>query len=102
MDECLRMLTIEPECPADELLAHQIRLQLIAEKVAQTSSNNTTFGYSDIPKTPLPFYLQAFRSQLIDVRRMISPEAERDRKRPFYDLSWPQYTDCSQKFSRRT
>ncbi len=80
MDECSRIISLEQESPTDEMFAHQVRLLLIAEKVAQTSSSSTKFSQPDAPKAHLPFYLNAFRSQLVDVKRKLSPAAEHNRE----------------------
>lgn len=84
MDECLQVLSSVHESPTDEMFVHQVRLQLIAEKVTQTSSINTESDQSKAEMAQLPFYLNAFRSQLEDVKGNISPEAGRNREMIFY------------------
>ncbi|KAE9376342.1 hypothetical protein N431DRAFT_289530, partial [Stipitochalara longipes BDJ] len=74
MDDCLLKLISESECSTDEIFAHQVQLQLIVHKVSELS--NAQSDTSQAPKTPLPFYLKAFRSQLLEVQRSLSPEAE--------------------------
>lgn len=100
MDECLQILSTKQEAPTDKMLAQQIRLQLLAEKVAQTASKNTVFEHSEAPKAHLPFYLRALRSQLVDIKRMVSPEVERNRKDLLYQFH--QYTNRNQRFSSHT
>jgi hypothetical protein len=80
MDECLRVLSSQHEAPTDEMFAHQVRLQLIAKKVVQTSSNYIEFDKSETHKAPLPFYLKAFQSQLADIKLSVSPVAEQNRE----------------------
>jgi hypothetical protein len=80
MDECLRVLSNEHEAPTDEMFAHQVRLQLIADRVVQTTSSYTEDGQSEVHKATLAFYLKTFQSQLIDVRNGISSNADHNRK----------------------
>lgn len=80
MDECLQVLSSVNESPTDEMFTHQIRLQLIVEKVIQSSSIDTLPDQSRSQNAHLPFYLMAFRSQLADIKRSLSSEAQINRE----------------------
>jgi len=77
MDECLLALLTNTECSTDEIFAHQVQLQFIVHKISELSDAKT--DSLDAEKAPLPFYLKAFRSQLLEFQRSLSPEAERNR-----------------------
>jgi hypothetical protein len=70
MDECLSAVLNTQESHTDEMFAHQVRLQLIAQRVAESSDA------SEGPRAPLPFYLNTFRSQMKEVQQSLSPEAK--------------------------
>jgi hypothetical protein len=79
MDECLRILDAERNALNDEVLVVQVKLQLIAEQVIEfAASNNAEPGGAGSSKGALPFYLKALHSQLSDVQRNLSPEADQN------------------------
>ncbi|KAJ5805371.1 Major facilitator superfamily domain general substrate transporter [Penicillium riverlandense] len=43
MDECLRVIDEAKECPNDEILVQQVRLQLVVEKVAENAAHALEF-----------------------------------------------------------
>ena len=67
MDECLQVLGETKECPNDEILVQQVRLQLIIERMALCVSQDRAIKpmeneeYSSV-------YLQSLHSQLQDVK----------------------------------
>jgi hypothetical protein len=67
MDECLQVLDETKECPNDEILVHQVRLQLIIERMALCVSQDRAIKpmeneeYSSV-------YLQSLHSQLQGVK----------------------------------
>jgi hypothetical protein len=74
MEECLLALISSTETPADQIFAHEVQLQLITQRTFE-SSNSHPDRLED-SRTPLPFYLKVFQSQLLDVQRSLSPQAE--------------------------
>ena len=71
LEESLCVLEESHECLNDEILVQQVRLQLIAEKVA--------IGNWD-DKAPLSFYLQALHSQLQEVKSKLPPHLQSNGK----------------------
>jgi hypothetical protein len=57
------------ETSTDEIFAHQVRLQLIAHKITELADT------SEGPRAALPFYLKAFRSQVLEMQQSLSTEA---------------------------
>jgi len=78
MDECLQMLAQKQECPTDEILVQQVKLQLIMEKVGQTPWYDKDIEHAEFGRAPRAFYLMALQSQLQEVRRKIPSELQRD------------------------
>ncbi|KAI0104437.1 hypothetical protein F4814DRAFT_452551 [Daldinia grandis] len=64
MDDCLQILSDEKECPNDEVLVLQVRLQLIIEKTNQQASH-------DGAREPTYTYLESLHSQLQNVEESI-------------------------------
>lgn len=60
LEESLKILQERQECPNDEMLVQQVRLQLISEKVAHGTWDGST-------KIPLSFYVKALQSQVQEV-----------------------------------
>lgn len=71
MDECLRILSANPDCPNDETLVQQVRLQLIVEKVGHWQEGATENG-TESAKAPPSFFLQALKSQVQEVSTQTS------------------------------
>src|SRR5271170_1606627 len=80
MDECLQMLAEKQECPTDEILVQQVRLQLIVEKVVQAPWHDGEIENAERVRAPPAFYLKALQSQLQEVRRKLPPESLRNGK----------------------
>ena len=80
MDECIRTLEEKQECPTDEVLVQQVRLQLIVEKVAQAPWYDGESENTGPIRAPPSFYLKAFQSQLQEVKRNFSPESYQNGK----------------------
>jgi hypothetical protein len=74
MEECLLALSAAQESPTDEMFVHQVRLQLIVQRVSELPKMQPDWNESS--RAPLPFYLKVFRSQLLEVQSGLSPEAE--------------------------
>ena len=87
MDECLRILDEWKECPADEILVQQVRLQLIVEKAALALGtwNDGAMESAEHVKMPLSFYLQALHSQLREVKNSLSLQSQRNSEVPAAD-----------------
>lgn len=66
MDECLRALSANPDCPNDETMVQQVRLQLIIEKVGHWQEE--TAERTELAKAPPSFYIQSLKSQLQDIK----------------------------------
>ncbi|RAL03034.1 Zn(II)2Cys6 transcription factor domain-containing protein [Aspergillus ibericus CBS 121593] len=71
MDECLDVLSQSKESRYDEVLAHQVRLQRIANEVESIRGGSTA--------VPLPFYLEALQRKVNEVKKAISPELQQER-----------------------
>jgi hypothetical protein len=83
MDECLQRLAEKQECPTDEILVQQVRLQLIVEKVAQAPWYDGEVENVEPIRAPPAFYLKALQSQLLEVKRKLPPESLRNGKLSF-------------------
>ena len=70
MDECLRVLSANPECTNDETLIRQVQLQLIVEKVGHLQEE--TGEFTEYPKDFPNFYLQALNLQHQEIDTQIS------------------------------
>jgi hypothetical protein len=81
MGECLQILDETKECPNDEILVQQVRLQLIVERI-----NLGTWDEGAEPpeqnREPSPLYLQALHSQLQEVKNKLPPESQNNGKFP--------------------
>ena len=77
MDECLQILDERQECATDEILVHQVRLQLIVERV-------TLDTLTDKPvRAPLSFYLQALHPQFQEAKDRLPPQSQRTSEQSF-------------------
>jgi hypothetical protein len=80
MDECLQTLAEKQECPTDEVLVQQVRLQLIVEKVTQARWHDGEIENAGPVRAPPAFYLKALQSQLQEVKRKLPPESQQNGK----------------------
>lgn len=69
-EECLQVLSTNPEGLNDETLVQQVRLQLMVEKVGYWQEE--TMNNSEHIKTPSSFYMQALKLQLGEIKTKIS------------------------------
>jgi hypothetical protein len=76
MEESLQMLSTNPKCPTDPILVQQVRLQLLAENIAQASLQNKEAGI----KTPPAFYLKSLQAQLHELKNSVSPDLQSNSK----------------------
>ena len=73
LDECLRILSAEKECPNDEVLVQMVRSQLVVERASQVPRG-------DIEDSGIPFFIKALMTQLDDFKRQIPPEVQNNRR----------------------
>lgn len=69
MEECLQVLDEAQECPYDQILVEQVRLQLIVEKMALCTSlaGNALFAESvKLQAQHLHAQLQGIRARILD------------------------------------
>ena len=70
MDECLRAIA-ESGNAEDDLLAHQVRLQLISERVMHALWNDGGIEHGESSKATPTFYLKALQNQLKQFKRSL-------------------------------
>jgi hypothetical protein len=70
MDECLQVIA-ESGNAEDELLAHQVQLQLITERVMHASWNDGGIEHGESLKVAPTFYLKALQNQLKQFKRSL-------------------------------
>lgn len=78
MEEGLRAISSNKDCPTDETFAFQVRLQLLAQRAVHAREQQEASNPN--PKTTPPpafLYLNALRAQLQELRGSLSPELER-------------------------
>lgn len=80
MEECLQTLAEKQECPTDEVLVQQVRLQLIVGKVAQAPWHDGEIENAEPIRAPPAFYLKALQSQLQGIKSKLTPESQLNGK----------------------
>jgi hypothetical protein len=75
MEECLQVIDERKECPNDDILVQQVRLQLVVEKMALSSSPN-----GGMESTEHSLYIENLRSQLLDIKANILARSEENGK----------------------
>lgn len=77
MEEGLRAISSNKECPTDEAFALQIRLQLLAQRTLHLREQQES-NYPNYITAPPPcfFYLNALRGQLQELKASISSKLE--------------------------
>jgi len=70
MDECLQVIA-ESGNADDDLLVHQVRLQLISERVMHASWNDGGIEHGESSKATPTFYLKALQNQLNQFKRSL-------------------------------
>lgn len=69
MEECLRAVSANTQCPGDEALAFQVRLQLLAQKAAQIrEQEEIESAHPGAAPLPAFLYLKTLRGQLQELR----------------------------------
>ncbi|KAL4862495.1 hypothetical protein BDV12DRAFT_190377 [Aspergillus spectabilis] len=75
MDECLQSLEEREECPYDAILAQQVRLQLITDKLNSGPYHGSLTATPNPIQAPPAFYLHSMHMQLRDAQARITPES---------------------------
>ena len=89
LEECVQVLQEQAECPEDEILVQQVRLQQLVEKVNQSMSHDGALDAATHTKVPPAFYIQALHTQLQEIKSKFSPPAQQDGKNPTQALPLP-------------
>ena len=79
MEEGLRIISMEKECPSDEVFVCQVRLELLAQKVAQVrgqyeADRTKSMANVAIPSAPPFLYLRVLQGQLKELKDSLSPQ----------------------------
>lgn len=80
MDECLRMLDEGKECPNDEILVQQVRLQLIAEKTNLSTVYDEALESAEHGRESPSLYPETIRSQLEDIKTELLAQPQTNGK----------------------
>jgi hypothetical protein len=80
MDECLQVLDERKECPNDEILVQQVRLQLIVEKMALGTFHDPAIESPEHARAPLPLYLETVHAHLLDIKTKLLAQPQTDGK----------------------
>lgn len=80
MEGYLRNLEQSSECPTDKMFASQIRLQLLAQNIAQVQSRHGEHNYHNTESLagPESFYLHTAQAQLQSLRTSLDPHLLRE------------------------
>jgi hypothetical protein len=78
MDECLQVLDDRKECPNDEILIQQVRLQLIVEKMALETCHDAAMESPEHAREPQSLYLEAVHAQLLDIKTKLLAQPQID------------------------
>ncbi|PYH41994.1 Zn(II)2Cys6 transcription factor domain-containing protein [Aspergillus saccharolyticus JOP 1030-1] len=81
LEECLETLSRHPDCPNDEVLVHQVRCQLINERVNQTEappphSHSTLMNPYSTLRAPVSTYQHALNSYLASAQTKFPPHTQ--------------------------
>lgn len=102
MDECLKLLEKQQECLNDEILAQQVRLQLITDKLNFGPYHGGLAATPDPIQAPPAFYLHSMHAQLRSIQPRVAPNSQSHSGYPsFVTLIWIA-ADVSQKFYSST
>ena len=96
MEECLRAVGANKECPTDEAFAFQVRLQLIVQRAVHIrEQQEVDHAYAATAAAPLPtfLYLKTLQGQLQELRASLSPGLQHQGKR--YRTSKADELACS-------
>lgn len=81
MGECMQELQNQPECPGDEILAQQVKMQLILEKAALSRWYDSSVLETCDQDSALPsFYIHTLHAQLDAVRNAVPFHLETNSK----------------------
>ncbi|KAL4950410.1 hypothetical protein BDW69DRAFT_187386 [Aspergillus filifer] len=75
MDEYLRQLEEEPECLNDEILAHQVRLQLLIDSLSRSRCGNRLNTSSPVQGATWSSYLHSMHIQLQSSKDRLGPDS---------------------------
>lgn len=65
LDECVKELEANPECPSDQLLASMVRIQHLTERISRISCKDKTLDeVTNIPTAPMSAYITTFHTEL--------------------------------------
>ncbi|KAL2810528.1 hypothetical protein BJX63DRAFT_434175 [Aspergillus granulosus] len=76
MDECIRALEEHQECLNDEILAQQVRLQLITDKLNLGPYHGGLAETPDPIRAPPAYYLRSMHAQLRSIQPRIAPQSQ--------------------------
>lgn len=80
MDECLQVLDESKECPNDEILVQQVRLQLIIEKMAIGIVYDVAMESPEHARDLPSLYFAAVNAQLHDIKTKLLAQPQTDGK----------------------
>ncbi|KAL4772925.1 hypothetical protein BDW60DRAFT_222131 [Aspergillus nidulans var. acristatus] len=76
MDECLKLMEKQQECLNDEILAQQVRLQLITDKLNLGPYHGGLAATPDPIQAPPAFYLHSMHAQLRSIQPRVAPNSQ--------------------------
>ncbi|CBF75950.1 hypothetical protein AN3533.2 [Aspergillus nidulans FGSC A4] len=82
MDECLKLLEKQQECLNDEILAQQVRLQLISDKLNLGPYHGGLAATPDPIQAPPAFYLHSMHAQLRSIQPRVAPKLAKPHNAP--------------------
>jgi hypothetical protein len=80
MEECLQVLDEIKECPNDEILVQQVRLQLIVEKMALGTFHDAAMESPEHAREPPSLYLETVHTQFLDIKTKLLAQPQTDGK----------------------
>ena len=80
MDEDLQMLDERKECPNDDILVQQVRLQVIVEKMALGTLHDGAMESTEHTREPPSLYLETLHSELQDIKTKLLVQPHTDGK----------------------
>ena len=91
LDACCNVLESTRRAPSDLLLVQLVRVQQIAQAIAQTFTTDPSQQQQATPMPPLMAVVQSFESRLDSLRQALPPELSENGKAslslPFFSLS---------------
>ncbi|KAI9681082.1 MAG: hypothetical protein M1822_007156 [Bathelium mastoideum] len=79
MDECLHILDERRECFNDEILVHQVRLQLISDRIAQCTLSGGLVKFTEQTREHSSLSLESLQSQLQHFKGNLLSQPNTDR-----------------------